>query len=78
MPTTLISPLSRLMRLCGMFVSSWASIAVSAMMVKIVAYFHVAMLIIFWTCSRVGIIGAGKVACSFGLSNGIWLAVQNE
>ena len=58
-PITDISPLSRLIWLCLMFVSSWGSMPVSAMMVKTVVYFHVDILRIFCTCSRVGIIGMG-------------------
>ena len=47
------------------------------MIVKIVEYLLDDALMIFVTWSVVGIICAGCSACIFGLSNGIWLAVQN-
>lgn len=61
----------------GVCLSSSGSVAVSAMMMKIVLYLLVDAPIIFVTCSVVGIICGVCCVCIFGLSNGIWFVLQN-
>ena len=76
-PVRLIIPCSRSICSFGVCLSSSPSAAVSAIIVKIVEYLLEEAEIIFVTCSVVGIICFGFSARIFGLSYGIWFAVQN-